>query len=68
VREAQVYILSQIGHPLDQPLVATATVTPANGTSLSDSDRAAVEAVIDRQLADMVGLREKIANMEVTMY
>jgi len=67
VREAQVYILSQIGHKLDQPLIATATVTATNG-SLTEADRSAVEAVIDRNLADMVGLREKIANMEVTMY
>jgi len=67
VREAQVYILSQIGHPLDQPLIATATVTSQNG-SLKDADKSAVETVIDRNLADMVGLRSKIANMEVTMY
>jgi S-adenosylmethionine synthetase len=67
VREAQVYILSQIGHPLDKPLIATATVTGANG-KLSDADCDAIEAVIDRQLADVVGLREKIARMEVKMY
>jgi S-adenosylmethionine synthetase len=68
VREAQVYILSQIGHPLDEPLVATATVTPTNGGALSAEAQARVVAVLDRQLADVVGLRAKLANMEVTLY
>ncbi len=67
VREAQVYVLSQIGHPLDQPLVATATVTPHNG-SLDARTESEVKAVIDRHLADMVGLREKLARMEVKLY
>lgn len=67
VREAQVYILSQIGHKLDEPLMATATVTSKNG-ALTDADKKMIEDVIDAQLADMVGLRAKIAKMEVTMY
>ncbi len=67
VKEAQVYILSQIGHPLDQPLIATATVTTVNG-GLTDQVRIKVEAVIDRNLADMTGLREKLRNQEVKLY
>lgn len=67
VKEAQVYILSQIGKPLDQPLVATATVTTING-GLTEAVRAKVEAVIDRNLADMIGLRDKLARMEVPLY
>jgi S-adenosylmethionine synthetase len=67
VREAQVYVLSQIGHPLDQPLVATATVKPKDGP-LTDATKEAVVAVLDRNLADMAGLREKLVNMEVKLY
>lgn len=67
VREAQVYILSQIGKPLDQPLVATATVRSNNG-ELSEAAKDAVKAVIDRHLGDMDGLRNKLVNMEVTLY
>jgi S-adenosylmethionine synthetase len=67
VREAQVYVLSQIGHPLDQPLIATATVSTKNG-GLSDSVRSEVEKVIDKHLADMTGLRDKLANMDVKLY
>jgi S-adenosylmethionine synthetase len=67
VREAQVYILSQIGKPLDQPLVATATVKPKDGP-LNDAAKEQITAVIDRNLADMIGLREKLANMQVSLY
>jgi len=67
VREAQVYVLSQIGHPLDQPLIATATVSVTNG-GMSTAVKDKVEAVLDKHLADMTGLREKLANMEVTLY
>lgn len=67
VREAQVYILSQIGKPLDQPLIATATVKPKDGP-LSDATLEAIATVIDHNLSDMVGLREKLANMQVTLY
>ncbi len=67
VREAQVYILSQIGKPLDQPLVATATVTTRNG-DLTPAVRAEVEAVIDDNLAKVALVREKLARMEVKLY
>ena len=67
VAEAQVYILSQIGKPLDQPLVATVTIKTKN-SSLSEAERAEVTAVLDRHLADMAGLREKLARMEVPLY
>lgn len=67
VGEAQVYILSQIGKPLDRPLVATATVRSKNGT-LSEASKQAVAEVIDRHLADIEGIRVKLANMDVTLY
>ncbi len=67
VREAQLYILSQIGHPLDQPLVATATVRSQDG-ELSEAVKATVTQIIDKNLADMEGLREKLAKMEVRLY
>src|SRR5574341_1697758 len=67
VKEAQLYILSQIGKPLDLPLVATATIQTRNG-ALSKTVEQAVKDVIDRHLADMEGLREVLANQEVTLY
>jgi S-adenosylmethionine synthetase len=57
VAEVSVYILSQIGHPLDQPLVATALVRPKN-SGLTPSIESDVYAVLDRHLANVseVGL------------
>lgn len=59
VRAATVYILSQIGHPLDEPLVATVQLNTRNG-ELKESVRAAVAAVMDAKLQDIDGLRERI--------
>ncbi len=67
VSECQVYILSQIGKPLDQPLVATATVK-AKDSKLSEGAKAKVTAIIDRNLADMEGLRTRLLKMEVPTY
>lgn len=67
VGDVQIYILSQIGKPLDQPLVATATVTPKNG-GLNGSIEGKVKGIIEKHLTDMVGLREKLANQTVTLY
>nr|MBN1230110.1 methionine adenosyltransferase [Anaerolineae bacterium] len=67
VKFAQVYILSQIGKPLDQPLVATATVSTENGHVDPDVEAEIIQ-VIDAQLADMVGLREKLERMEIPLY
>lgn len=67
IAEIQIYILSQIGKPLDQPLVASATVKGKNG-ALGQAVKDKVQAVIDRNLADMTGLREKLIKQQVTLY
>ena len=66
VQEAQVYILSQIGKPLDQPLIATATVRMEGG--LTDAAKGSIAAVLDENLANVKRIREMIANREVSMY
>jgi S-adenosylmethionine synthetase len=68
VRDVSVYILSQIGHPLDQPLMATATVYPKSGP-LSPSVCADLEAIIDEHLRnDPARIRAKLAAGELKMY
>ncbi len=59
VRAATVYVLSQIGHPLDEPLVATVQLNTRNG-ELKDSVRAQVAAIVDARLSDIDGLRQRI--------
>jgi S-adenosylmethionine synthetase len=67
VREATVYVLSQIGAPLDQPLVATARVRPAN-ERLTPSIEADVQSVLDEHLAQVSSIRDRILNRELTLF
>ncbi len=64
VRAATVYILSQIGKPLDEPLVAHAQLAPQNGTLTRGAEQQVAE-ILDTQLADITTLRERILRMEL---
>jgi len=67
VREATVYLLSQIGAPLDRPLVATVQVRPASG-ALTPSVEADVQAVLDEHLAQVHQVRERILGREFPLF
>ena len=67
VRAVTVHVLSQIGAPLDQPLVATALVHATNG-HLTPSAQADVQSVLDEHLADVSSLRTHILNQELTLF
>jgi len=67
VRAVTVHVLSQIGAPLDQPLVATALVHPANGP-LTPSIQADVQSVLDGHLAQVNSIRTRILNRELTLF
>jgi S-adenosylmethionine synthetase len=67
VREASVYILSQIGAPLDQPLVANANVRLFSG-ELTAGIRADVEAVLDENLSQLTRLRDRIIDQEFLLF
>jgi S-adenosylmethionine synthetase len=67
VKEATVYLLSQIGAPLDRPLVATAQVRPVNG-ALTPAIQEDVQAVIDEQLSNVNNIRVCILNCEQALF
>jgi len=67
IDDASVYILSQIGAPLEKPLVATALVRPANG-ALTPAIQAEVEEVLNRRLADVHGTRELILSQKMCLF
>jgi S-adenosylmethionine synthetase len=67
IHEASVYILSQIGHPLDQPLIATATIKPTKG-ALTPELEAKVKAVLDRRLEKVHEARILMAEQKVKLY
>jgi S-adenosylmethionine synthetase len=67
VKEVTVYLLSQIGAPLDQPLVANALVRPANGV-LTPTIQEEVLAVLDERLANVGDIRTCILNCEQSLF
>jgi S-adenosylmethionine synthetase len=67
IHEASVYILSQIGHPLDQPLIATATIKPTKGVMTKELE-AKVRAVLDRRLEKVHEARILMAEQKVKLY
>ncbi len=67
-REASVYILSQIGHPLDEPLMATASVHARNG-GLTASLKADIEAIIEEHLLnDPARIRARLGTGDLKTY
>ncbi len=67
IHEASVYILSQIGHPLDQPLIATATIKPTKGVMTKELEEK-VRAVLDRRLEKVHEARILMAEQKVKLY
>ncbi len=67
VREVSVYLLSQIGSPLDQPLMANAMVRVKDG-NLTPSIQADVQSVLDDQLAHVGDLRDIILNRQISLF
>jgi len=59
VKEVHVRILSQIGKPIDQPLVAALNVLPAEGVSLSQVEKTAFE-VADSWLERATTIPQKL--------
>jgi S-adenosylmethionine synthetase len=59
IEELQIRLLSQIGRPIDQPHVADASVVTGDEVEVGDiADD--VEAIIDRELADVTGVTRRV--------
>ena len=67
VREAYVRILSRIGNPIDQPLIASAAVVLGKGNSLSQV-RPEVESVLDESLAGIRGVTDLILESKIALF
>jgi S-adenosylmethionine synthetase len=67
IEDVYIRILSQIGHPIDQPLIASAQVIPQDGANMkviiSES-----EAIIDKWLADITKITEMITRGELDTF
>lgn len=67
VDDVYVRILSQIGHPIDQPLVANAQIITENGTKLK-AIKSESEAIIDKWLGDTGSVTGLIVEGKVTTF
>ncbi|MFW6082700.1 MAG: methionine adenosyltransferase [Chloroflexota bacterium] len=67
LREVTVYLCSQIGQPIDQPLVAAAQVILSKGVALPDV-KSSIEGVVDRQLATIDRFTEKLIEGELKVW
>ena len=67
IKAATVYVLAQIGKPLDQPLVATAQVHAENGL-LSDKLASEARAVLEEHLVNVADVGELIRKGELVLF
>jgi S-adenosylmethionine synthetase len=61
VREATVFLCSQIGRPIDQPLIASARLTPEPGADMAELQNRA-RSIIDSELAEIDSFCQTLAD------
>ncbi len=67
IEEIYIRLLSQIGAPIDHPLVASAQIIPKEGCDIADICRD-IEGIIDDGLAGITCLTEKVVRGEVRTF
>ncbi|WP_159901025.1 methionine adenosyltransferase [Salinirussus salinus] len=67
IRQLQVRLLSQIGEPIDQPHVADAELVTEEGVDVADV-RPDVAAAIDRELADVTSVTERVIEGDLSTF
>ena len=67
IRDLRVRLLSQIGRPIDQPHVADVHLVTDDGVAVSDVE-ADVEAIVDRELADVTEITRSVIEGDLTTF
>jgi len=67
LREVYIWLCSQIGKPVDQPLIASAQLVLQHDAALADV-QPAVESVIAHELAMMSDFTERLIRGEWTVW
>lgn len=67
VEEVYVRILSQIGKPIDKPLVASLQIIPKKGYTIEKIEKPAYE-IADEWLANIVKVREMVINGKIDVF
>ncbi|RMF91410.1 MAG: methionine adenosyltransferase [Nitrospinota bacterium] len=67
IQEVYIWLCSQIGHPIDQPLIASAQLVLKTGVEL-EAVQGAVQAIIERELEGIYGFTRRLARGELTVW
>jgi S-adenosylmethionine synthetase len=67
IEEMYVRLLSQIGKPIDLPLVASVQVLPKKGVALKDIN-SEIQAIVDDNLAHVTSITEKVIRGELKTF
>jgi S-adenosylmethionine synthetase len=67
VEEMYIRLLSQIGKPIDFPLVASVQVLPMAGVTLRDIDTE-IEGIVNKNLANVTSITEKVIRGELRTF
>ncbi|MFZ0004629.1 MAG: methionine adenosyltransferase [Methanoregula sp.] len=67
IEEMYVRLLSQIGKPIDQPLVASVQVLPMKGVTLPEIN-GEILAIVDDKLANVTSITEKVIRGELKTF
>jgi S-adenosylmethionine synthetase len=67
IRDLRIRLLSQIGQPIDRPLVADANVVTEPGVSLSDIE-SAIRARVDTELADVTDVTRRVVTGDINTF
>jgi S-adenosylmethionine synthetase len=67
IRDLRVRLLSQIGRPIDEPHVADVELVTEPGVLVGDI-QADVAAIVDRELAAVTGITERVIDGELRTF
>ena len=67
IREVYIWLCSQIGAPIDRPLIASAHLILQPDVALDDI-RDDVQEVIERELADIYSFTDRLAQGEFSVW
>jgi S-adenosylmethionine synthetase len=67
IRDLRVRLLSQIGRPVDQPHVADIHVSTEAGIAIGDVE-GEIRTIVDRELADVTGLTDRVIGGDISTF
>lgn len=68
LREVYVYLLSQIGKPINEPLVANVELLTEPGAELTGEVKSEVEGIVNEELENITALTDLVVKNKVTLF